>query len=78
MQVRDALMGDPDPVLALLLMSTFGAFVWPESTPARECANTITPPLARLNQQKNDAGSESDSRLQLLLVAMVLAASTGK
>lgn len=84
MQVRDALMWDPAPALALRLMSTFGAFVRPESTPARESANTIPPPLTRLNQLKMTRAqnltqlSGCFSGLQLPLVAMVLAASTGK
>lgn len=65
-------------MLTLHLMSTFGAFVWPESTTAHESASTITPPVTRLNQLKMTRAqnlprlSGCFSGLQLPLVAMVL------
>lgn len=82
MQVGDALMWGPDPVLELHLMSTLGAFAWLSLALQRVDALT----QSHLHSPaKNDEGSKSGSALLVVflgsscpLVAMVLAVTTGE
>lgn len=82
MQVGDALMWGPDPVLELHLMSTLGAFVW--LSLALQHVDPLTQSHLHSHQLKmtkarNLAGlSGCFLGLQLPLVAMVLAVTTGE